>query len=799
MILDTPFTKTSQELIQFVTELRGLGAQVYLDLPRIVVIGNQSAGKSSLVEAISGISVPRDAGTCTRCPMECRLAHFPGTWSCQISIRWEYDAAGERLDEVEEVPFGARLTNPADVELMLRRAQAAVLGVSAAGGRAAAVTRFVGMSAEEMRRSTDPSAGGTKALAFSRNTICVDIKGPELVDLSFVDLPGIVQNAEAEIVKLVEDLVTSYVQGNCLILVALPMSDDIENQKAARIAKLADSQGLRTIGVLTKPDTIPAGSTKRREQWLDVLEGRAPPEHALRHGYFCTRQPDDDQRLAGITPGAARAAEAEFFRTTAPWGSSTCPRRFGTGNLVKSISELLTRIISDSLPKLLGEVAAQLTATKKQLAQLPPAVTTEPSAFVLDLVTRFQHDVSELVHGSPRRASLVQATRETYERFKYAIRDTAPAFVPFEDAQRAPKSRMRFVRMEDEDEDGRPAGVGKGAEYQYLEDVREHIRASVTRKLPNNIPYPAKRSLIESFQKKWEEHFMACFERVQAAFKEHLQELMKQRFDRFGHLKGVIICVRPSISGVFTAETCADAPSRPNVMEQVNICAAETVAQLQIQLQLERAAPFTQNTHYLASKRTMQLAQYKQARASRSQNQAPNGKSSDESDSGSAYEQATLGGGKTNGSNGKNGSSPAVPRSPKTLNQKEKETLSEALAALVKLGYSVGEDDLGKLNPPDTYEEELEVMAEVRAYFQVAYKRVIDYTPLLIDLHLLYKLEERLQGVLIERLGLGSAKADARCAAYIAEDPHVSALRSELLAKRAKLEKVQRALYDFGL
>lgn len=48
---------------------------------------------------------------------------------------------------------------------------------------------------------------------------------------------------------------------------------------------------------------------------------------------------------------------------------------------------------------------------------------------------------------------------------------------------------------------------------------------------------------------------------------------------------------------------------------------------------------------------------------------------------------------------------------------------ADALSALAKLGYvGLTADDLGKLNPPDEYEEELNVMAEVRAYFQVAYK-----------------------------------------------------------------------------
>ncbi|GBE86763.1 P-loop containing nucleoside triphosphate hydrolase protein [Sparassis latifolia] len=902
---DSSYAQRCKQVLNLVKNLRAIGAQADLDLPRIAVIGNQSAGKSSLVEAISGITVPRDAGTCTRCPMECRLSSSSGSWFCQISIRWEFNDDGRRKDEVHEVPFGQLITDKNKVELMLRRAQAAVLNPTIP------CSRFLTMSADELKE--DFAANGLKAsLPFSKNVVCIDLTGPELTDLSFVDLPGIISNAEPDIVKFVEGLVRSHIKGNCLILVCLPMSDDIDNQRAARLASEEDPSGSRTIGVLTKPDTLPQGATKSRELWLDVIEGR---HHALTHGYYCTRQPDDEERNAGITTAKARAAEADFFAKTSPWCISTHQHRFGTPSLIKNLSKLLTQVIDDVLPKLQGEVSAQLSKCTTQLDRLPQQVNTEPSAFVLNLVTAFCTDVHAHVQGGPSTASLVQKNRAVYAQFKRSIRLTAPPFIPYPRAEEAEADSMKFLELDEEESSNEMAvddSMAVQPKYMYLNDVRQFIRQSITRELPNNVPYPAKVALIQAFQNQWDRHSQNCFDAVDTEFQRTLFHIIQTKFERYEHLKTRIQLV---------------------MRELVKHRRDATLTYIQSLLKLE-TTPFTQNDHYLAEKTTKTLARYKDARAGKvapekatpasnffsngpfaessnrfaafvptptsnlphplvpsrepsatptptptvstenstfsfgvpsafarpaAQTQSPaipiifNGQTVQQSAAptndgisqpqpspstpafatgkanGKAKEngstnpllppsyktqlasEAPLNGVRTLGTSPENSSSSVTTRKPtpasaaghimRALEQpgNNPEDVKAALAALAKIGYNVLEVDLGKLNPPDEYEEELQVMAEVRAYFQVAYKRVIDYVPLSIDHLFLYAFAEDLQAFLLNKLGLGGPNATARCEAYLVEDAGVVAAREELTSKKKRLESVQVELFNFGL
>ncbi|KAI0059294.1 hypothetical protein BV25DRAFT_1809144, partial [Artomyces pyxidatus] len=251
--------------------------------------------------------------------------------------------------KVLEVPFGAVITDKNDVGLALRRAQFAVLN------ERVDAKAVLGMNAYRLRAGVK----GSLALLFSRNVVCVDLEGLDLTELSFINLPGTCIPAHLQGAGLNSSkwrksrILWSHIKGNSLIL-ATHRADDLENQKAQTLAHQADPKGKRTIGAIvphirsqvvrTKPDVIAQGS-RSRQLWLEAIEGRRRP---LLHGYFCTRQPDDDERDRRITAAEARQAEATYFESTEPWSTLSHQHRFGIKNLSATLSPLLENIIKDS-------------------------------------------------------------------------------------------------------------------------------------------------------------------------------------------------------------------------------------------------------------------------------------------------------------------------------------------------------------------------------------------------------------------------------------------------------------------
>jgi hypothetical protein len=105
-------------------------------------------------------------------------------WQCQVSLRFEFENDNRRRREkVEERVFGNPIRDGRDVELAIRRAQTAILNPWISS------ERFLECSESDIcdRKTFE---GKKPALQFSKNVVCLDITGPEVVNLAFVDLPG---------------------------------------------------------------------------------------------------------------------------------------------------------------------------------------------------------------------------------------------------------------------------------------------------------------------------------------------------------------------------------------------------------------------------------------------------------------------------------------------------------------------------------------------------------------------------------------------------------------------------------
>jgi GTPase SAR1 family protein len=56
----------SPDLLEKIDGLFACKVGEYVDLPQLVVVGDQSSGKSSVLEALTNLPFPRESGLCTR-------------------------------------------------------------------------------------------------------------------------------------------------------------------------------------------------------------------------------------------------------------------------------------------------------------------------------------------------------------------------------------------------------------------------------------------------------------------------------------------------------------------------------------------------------------------------------------------------------------------------------------------------------------------------------------------------------------------------------------------------------------
>uniref|UniRef100_A0A8C8VL25 Uncharacterized protein n=1 Tax=Pelusios castaneus TaxID=367368 RepID=A0A8C8VL25_9SAUR len=384
-ILCSQYEEKVRPCIDLIDSLRALGVEKDLALPAIAVIGDQSSGKSSVLEALSGVALPRGSGIVTRCPLELKLkkVHYTEKWKGTITY----------LTREQE------LNDPSEVEKEIRKAQDAMAG---------------------------------EGVGISKELISLQISSPNVPDLTLIDLPGIarvaVGNQPQDIGKQIINLIKKYIDKKQTInLVVVPSNVDIATTEALKMAQEVDPKGERTLGILTKPDLVDRGTER---DVIDIVQNISVP---LRKGYMivkCRGQQDIHDKL---TLASAIQKEREFFEEHEYFSILLEERRATIPLLAEKLTQELIEHITKSLPTLENQIKDKLRGANNKLQKCGKAVpesVEEQMLFLVEKLKLFNQDIMNSVHGEeivtakkPQR--LFTKVRKSFNEWECTVNDSA--------------------------------------------------------------------------------------------------------------------------------------------------------------------------------------------------------------------------------------------------------------------------------------------------------------------------------------------------------------------------------------
>lgn len=189
---------------------------------------------------------------------------------------------------------------------------------------------------------------GKPKKTFSNDVLRLEIAGPDQEHFSVIDVPGIFKRTTQglttkEDMVMVNDMVYEYMSNpRSVMLTVIPCNVDIATQEILERAEDIDPEGIRTFGILTKPDLVDKGS---EGAVISLVEGKT---HQLRLGWHLLRNPG--QADLKSTLRSRNDLEMDFFTKVHPW-SMLDEGKVGIVSLRSRLQEVLEDHIRREFPK----------------------------------------------------------------------------------------------------------------------------------------------------------------------------------------------------------------------------------------------------------------------------------------------------------------------------------------------------------------------------------------------------------------------------------------------------------------
>ena len=379
-------TDEQRRVLDTVADVRKCGLDSILSLPQLVVCGDQSAGKSSVLEALTEIPFPRNDNLCTRYATEIILRRAT-TNSLTIKI----------------IPDGSR---PSPEQMALQNFKESIIDFDE-------LPRIMDVAKAAMDANGSPTAE-SKPKAFSRDILSIEIEGPSRPQLTLVDIPGLIQTDTKGVTKddvqLVSQITDQYIsRPRTICLAVVSASNDYSNQKILAKVREVDPDGKRTLGIITKPDRLDKGSGGEA-----AFLGLARNEDVLFSlGWHVLKNRKYEERDYSLLE--RKAAEEHFFRTT-NW--KTLPDHcLGIDALRTRLSHLLFEHVKEELPKLRGDLENALLTATQELEKLgdPRSEPSECKAYLSQLSLDYFQICKAAVDGHYEGDYFISETDEAFD------------------------------------------------------------------------------------------------------------------------------------------------------------------------------------------------------------------------------------------------------------------------------------------------------------------------------------------------------------------------------------------------
>ena len=274
-----------------------IGSTNELRLPQVCVIGDQSSGKSSTLEILTGIKFPVDAGMCTRCPIVVQ---------CKKNIKLNHNIFYDRSNNnINENKLKDYITKVQNINL-----------------------------------------NGKK---ISKKEIYLQVQGPTQMNITLIDLPGIIHNGEEK--NDISQLIKKFIENDrTLILVCTEADKDNESAEALELANKFDKSKSRTLRILTKFDIF--GSEQNKQRAINLILKESENNYGS-HGVVCRYKGDKYNK----------SFEDSIF-------SNFTTSHVGVDNLKKRLPKIYAELIKKYIPNLKEDIKNKINKNNILLEKL---------------------------------------------------------------------------------------------------------------------------------------------------------------------------------------------------------------------------------------------------------------------------------------------------------------------------------------------------------------------------------------------------------------------------------------------